>query len=78
MYCPGTAGMRALITVDPTEETAAAAATEAAALAAATATKRYFIAADEVQWNFAPLGKDGCTAEAFGWVPAAARILGRA
>jgi hypothetical protein len=58
--------MRALITVDPAEEPAAAAATEAAALAAATATKRYFIAAEEVQWNYTPLGKDGCTDEAFG------------
>ena len=56
--------MRALIRVDPAEEPAAAAATQAAALAAAT--KRYFIAAEEVQWNYAPLGKDGCTGAAFG------------
>jgi hypothetical protein len=28
--------------------------------------QRYFIAAEAVEWDYAPLGLDGCTGEAFG------------
>lgn len=55
------AGMRALIQVLPSEVVSAA----QDAAAAAAPTKRYFVAAEEAEWNYAPLGRDGCTGEAF-------------
>ncbi|KAL4429029.1 hypothetical protein ABPG77_006068 [Micractinium sp. CCAP 211/92] len=57
-----TAGMRALINVTASAE---AGANLTAALAAAPAPKRYFIAAEEIDWDYVPTGKDGCTGQAF-------------
>ncbi|KAL4440358.1 hypothetical protein ABPG75_003359 [Micractinium tetrahymenae] len=57
-----TAGMRALINVTASSE---ATASLNAAVAAAPAPKRYFIAAEEIDWDYVPTGKDGCTGQAF-------------
>ncbi len=54
--------MRALINVTASAE---AGANLTAALAAAPAPKRYFIAAEEIDWDYVPTGKDGCTGQAF-------------
>lgn len=59
---PSRAGMRALINVTASAE---ATASLNAAVAAAPAPKRYFIAAEEIEWDYVPTGKDGCTGQAF-------------
>jgi hephaestin len=56
------AGMRALVVVEGSE--AVEAAQEAAA--ASAAVRRYFIAAEPVDWDYTPSGRDGCTNSTFG------------
>ncbi|EFN54070.1 hypothetical protein CHLNCDRAFT_58397 [Chlorella variabilis] len=56
------AGMQAVVKVLASEEVAEAQDTTAAA----TTVRRYFIAAEEVEWDYVPLGIDGCTNSAFG------------
>lgn len=54
--------MQAVVKVLASEEVAEAQDTTAAA----TTVRRYFIAAEEVEWDYVPLGIDGCTNSAFG------------
>ncbi|PSC72045.1 multicopper ferroxidase [Micractinium conductrix] len=56
------AGMRALVSVTASEQVAA----EQDKAAAAAVVKKYFVAAEEVEWDYVPLGLDGCTNSTFG------------
>ena len=49
--------MRALINVTASQELEAQ---QEAAASAATA-RRYYIAAEQIEWDYAPLGMDACT-----------------
>jgi hypothetical protein len=56
------AGMRALVKVYADGEVAA----EQEAAAAKATVKRYYIAAEPVDWDYTPSGQDACTNSAFG------------
>jgi FtsP/CotA-like multicopper oxidase with cupredoxin domain len=50
----------------PSQTLPAAAAAPAATAAVPPMTRTYFVAADEVEWNYAPLGHNGITGEPYG------------
>lgn len=56
------AGMQALVVVE--RSTAVETAQQAAATGAAV--RRYFVAAEAVEWDYTPSGRDGCTNSTFG------------
>lgn len=57
--------MRSLIRVQPAEELAA----KQDADAKAATAKRYYVQAELVEWDYTPLGRDGCADAPFGCAP---------